>query len=168
MFCGSDFHHSVLWVIYQFSASVILLLISFSVLVICLFFRSSRFLVNFFCIFTVFDSILFPRSWVIFTTITLKSFCGRLPISTLFSCFLGFYLVHSSWTSESCSVLSNPLRPHGLYHPWNFLGQNTGIGSLSLHQGIFPTQGLNPGLPHWEQVLSQLSQKGHNILFYHD
>ena len=39
------------------------------------------------------------------------------------------------------------LRPHGLYSPWNSPGQNTGVGSLSLLQGIFPTQGPNPGLP---------------------
>ena len=37
------------------------------------------------------------------------------------------------------------LRPHELYSPWNSSGQNTGVGSLSLLQGIFPTQGLNPG-----------------------
>ena len=37
---------------------------------------------------------------------------------------------------------------------------NTGVGSLSLLQGIFPTQGLNPGLPHCRQILSQLSHKG--------
>ena len=34
--------------------------------------------------------------------------------------------------SESCSVLSNSLRPHGLYSPWNSLGENTEVGSLSL------------------------------------
>ena len=61
---------------------------------------------------------------------------------------------------ESCSVMSNSLRPHGLYSPWNSLGQNTGISSLSLLQGIFPTQGLNPGLPHCRQTLNQLSHKG--------
>ena len=42
--------------------------------------------------------------------------------------------------SESCSVMSNSLQPHGLYSPWNSLSQNTGVGSLSLLQGIFPTQ----------------------------
>ena len=31
--------------------------------------------------------------------------------------------------------------------PWNSPGQNTGVGSLSLLQGIFPNQGSNPGLP---------------------
>ena len=46
--------------------------------------------------------------------------------------------------SESHSVLSDSLRPRGLYSPWNSPGQNTGVGSLSLLQGIFPTQGSNP------------------------
>ena len=52
------------------------------------------------------------------------------------------------------------LWPHGLYRPWNSPGQNTGLGSLSLLQGIFPTQGLNPGLPHCRRILYQLSQQG--------
>ena len=42
--------------------------------------------------------------------------------------------------SESRSVMFDSLRPHGLYSPWNSLGQNSGVGSLSLLQGIFPTQ----------------------------
>ena len=44
--------------------------------------------------------------------------------------------------------MSDSLQPHGLYSPWNSPGQNTGGGSLSLLQGIFPTQGSNPGLLH--------------------
>ena len=44
--------------------------------------------------------------------------------------------------------------------PWNSPGQNTGVGSLSLLQGIFPTQGLNPGLPHCRPILYQLSHTG--------
>ena len=55
---------------------------------------------------------------------------------------------------------SDSLRPHGRYSPWNSLGQNTRVGSLSLLQGIFPTQGSNPGLPHRRQILYQLSHKG--------
>ena len=39
--------------------------------------------------------------------------------------------------SLSHSVMSNSLQPHGLYSPWNYLGQNTGVGSLSLLQGSF-------------------------------
>ena len=62
--------------------------------------------------------------------------------------------------SESCSVISNSLWPHGLYSPWNSPGQNTGVGSFSFLQGIFPTQGLNPGLLHSRWVLYQLSHEG--------
>ena len=59
--------------------------------------------------------------------------------------------------SESCSVVSDSLWPYGLYSPWNSPGQNIGVGSLSFLQGIFPTQGLNPGLQHCRQILYQLS-----------
>ena len=62
--------------------------------------------------------------------------------------------------SESHWVLSDSLWPHGLYSPWNSPGQNTGVGSLSLLQGIFWTQGLNPGLLHCSRILYQLSHKG--------
>ena len=64
----------------------------------------------------------------------------------------------SSWwsESESCSVQSESLQPHGLYSP----GQTTGVGSLSLLQGMFPTQGSNPGLWHCRRILNQLSHKG--------
>ena len=62
--------------------------------------------------------------------------------------------------SERSSVMSNSLRPHGLYSPWDSSGQDTGVGSLSLLQGIFPTQGSNPGLPHCRRILYQLSHKG--------
>ena len=56
--------------------------------------------------------------------------------------------------------MSDSLRPHGLYSPWNSPGQNTGVGSLSLLQGIFPTPGSNPGLPHCRRIHYQLSHKG--------
>ena len=62
--------------------------------------------------------------------------------------------------SERCSVVSDSLRLHPLYSPWNSPGQNTGVGSLSLLQGIFPTQGSNPGLLHCGWILYQLSHKG--------
>ena len=61
--------------------------------------------------------------------------------------------------NESRSVASDSLWSHGLYSPWNSPGQNTGVGSLSVLQGIFPTQGLNPGLPQCRQILYQLSPK---------
>ena len=66
--------------------------------------------------------------------------------------------VHES-KSESRSVVSYSLGPHGLYSPWNSPGQNTGVGSLSILQGNFPTLGLNPDLPHCRRILHQLSHK---------
>ena len=67
-----------------------------------------------------------------------------------------FYSTPESET-ENCSVMPNSLQPHGLYSPWISPGQNTGMGSLSLLQGIFPTQESNPGLLHCRQILNQLS-----------
>ena len=64
------------------------------------------------------------------------------------------------WVSESRSVVSDTLRPCRLYSPWNSPGQNTGVASLFLLQGIFPTQGSNPGLPHCRRILYQLSYQG--------
>ena len=64
------------------------------------------------------------------------------------------------WESESHSVVSDSLQPHGPYSPWNSPGQNTGVGCHSLLQRIFPTQGSNPGLPHCRGILYQLSHKG--------
>ena len=68
----------------------------------------------------------------------------------------------SMWKSESesCPVMSDSLWHNRLYSPWNFPGQNTGIVSLSLLQGILPTQRLNPGLPHCRWILYQLRHQG--------
>ena len=44
--------------------------------------------------------------------------------------------------------------------PWDSPGQNTGVGSLSLLQGIFPAQGLNPDLPRCRRTLYRLSPQG--------
>ena len=63
------------------------------------------------------------------------------------------------WKS-SHSVVSDSLRPHGQYSPWNSPGQNTAVGRLSLLQGTFPTQGSNQGLTHCRWILYQLSHKG--------
>ena len=67
---------------------------------------------------------------------------------------------HSVSESEGLSVMSDSLWPHGLISPWNSPGQNTGVGSLSLLQRIFPTQGSNSGLPHCRQILYQLNHQG--------
>ena len=71
---------------------------------------------------------------------------------------LGAWNVRS--ISESCSDVSDSLRPNGLCSPWNSPGQNTGVASLSLLQGIFPIQKSNPGLPHCRWILYQLNHQG--------
>ena len=108
MFRDNDFHHSALQAIYPFFCLSCSTVGSFYCIVhLCLFFSSFRFLVKIYCIF----SILFPRSWVIFTTIILNSFSGRLPISTSFSCFSGvlscpftYLSTFSSWLTF-CNVV---------------------------------------------------------------
>ena len=52
------------------------------------------------------------------------------------------------------------LQSHGLYSPWNSPGQSTGMGSLSLLQGISPIQGSNPSFLHCSRIPYQLSHKG--------
>ena len=66
----------------------------------------------------------------------------------------------SDYESESHAVVSNSLQPHGLYSPWNSPGQNTGVGSLSLLQGMFLSQRSMWGLPHCRRILYQPSHKG--------
>ena len=66
--------------------------------------------------------------------------------------------------SVSHSVISDSWWLHGLQHtrllcPWGSPGKNTGVGSHSILQRIFPTQGLNPGLPHCNLILYRMSYR---------
>ena len=61
--------------------------------------------------------------------------------------------------TQSCPTLCDPMDS-----PWSSPDQNTGVGSLSLLQEIFPTQGSNLGLPHCRWILYQLSHKGSPML----
>ena len=81
------------------SASDILLLIPFRVLLIfvCSLFISYKSLVNIYCIFSIFASILFLRSLIIFTIIILNSFSWRFPISTSFSWFSRALFCSFTW-----------------------------------------------------------------------
>ena len=65
----------------------------------------------------------------------------------------------------SCSVVSNSLQSHGLQPVkllflWNSPGKNIGVGCRFLLQGIFLTQGLNPGFLHCRQLLYNLTPQG--------
>ena len=61
--------------------------------------------------------------------------------------------------AQSCPTLCDPMDC-----PWNSLGQNTGVDSLSLLQGIFPTQESNRGLLHCRRILCQLSCQGSPVV----
>ena len=72
-----------------------------------------------------------------------------------------YQLSYQGRVNESRSVMSDSLKPHGLYNPGNL--QAKILGSRSLLQGIFPTRGLNPGLPHCRQILYQLTHQENPI-----
>ena len=98
------------------------------------------------------------------------------PLSSFFQILGSCSLKSNRWfepklilvlsVSVSHSVMPDSLRPHGLQPtsllcPWDFPGKNTGMGCHFLLQGIFPTQGSNPGLLYCRQILlpSELQEK---------
>ena len=73
-----------------------------------------------------------------------------------------FSLVESkeSEVVQSCQTLCDPMDAcTKLLRPWDFQGKSTGVGCHFLLQGIFPTQGSNPGLSHCRQTLYHLSHQ---------
>ena len=67
-----------------------------------------------------------------------------------------------SEVAQLCPTLCNPM-DYSLTRflcPWDFPGKHTGVGCHCLLQEIFPTQGLNLGLPHCRQTLYCLSHQG--------
>ena len=103
----------------------------------------------------------FQRTWLlVLLQVFTKAFARlwelwNLLILSSQKCLSSFYS-----ESERHSVVSDCLWPHGIFSPWNSPDQNTGVGRFFLLQGIFPTQGSNPGLPHCRRILYQLSHKG--------
>ena len=76
------------------------------------------------------------------------------PLATLMEATLGFYsLVCVSHSVMSNSLRSHELQPSRLFCPWDSPGKNAGVGSYSLLQGLFLTQGLNPCHLHCRQIL---------------
>ena len=69
------------------------------------------------------------------------------------------------WAMLSHSVVFDSFQPHGLWPvkllcPWGFSRKNTRVGCHAFLQGIFPTQGLKPGLLHCRQILYHLRHQG--------
>ena len=76
----------------------------------------------------------------------------------------------SSRGSVSHSVVSDSLWPRGLWparllRPWDSPGKSTGVDCHSLLQGIFPTQGSNPGHLNCRQILYRLSYRKDQVAF---
>ena len=91
-----------------------------------------------------------------------------LTYRVIVTIFLNSVYMRYDGVGISCSVMPDSLRPHGLQPTrllclWDFPGKDTGVGHHFLLQGIFPTQGSNPGILHCRQILYQLSYKGSPI-----
>ena len=80
-------------------------------------------------------------------------------------------MVHYYSLIKSCCLVTKScptLCPHGMWPaklllcPWDFPGQNTGVGCCFLLQGIFLTQGLNLSLLHWQADSFSLSHQGNS------
>ena len=70
--------------------------------------------------------------------------------------------------AQSCLTLCNLMdcSPPGSSVYGDSSGKNTGVGSLSLLQGIFPTQGSNSSLPHCRQIPYRLSHSSYVMQQY--
>ena len=102
---------------------------------------------------------------------TVTFWWSQAPSCHLFSTHnpypLCFFPVFTSWVPKShysYLVVSDSLWPHGLWPtrllwPWNSPGKNTRVGSHSLLQRFFPTQGLNPGILNCRKILYHLSHQ---------
>ena len=92
-------------------------------------------------------------------SLTATSLWCHQPITLLLieiyltSCLL--LVIWCAQLPQSCLTLFDPMecKPARLLCPWDSPGKNTGMGCHSLLQGIFPTQGLNLGLPHCGQII---------------
>ena len=82
--------------------------------------------------------------------------CSHHYLFSLLMLLMSSLCIRYMW-SESCSVVSDSLWPHGLYSPWNSPGPNTGV--------VFPfSKGSNPGLSYCRWILYQLSHKGSQLI----
>ena len=72
----------------------------------------------------------------------------------------------SEVAQSSDSERRHGLQPTRLLRPWDSPDKSTGVGCYFLLQGILPTQGMNPGLPHCRQTLYHLSHQGSPYIYY--
>ena len=100
--------------------------------------------------------------------------CRKLVVLCFISLGLVFYHQHiyakllliRSLCVCSVTQLCSTLPPARLLCPWDSSGKNTGVGCPALLQGIFPTQGSNPGLLHCRQIFYHLPHQGSPFKLY--
>ena len=116
----------------------------------------------FFCVFFISHTTNPPGPSMLLQMARFHSFYGWV----VFHCtFTPIFFIYSFLDGHLKWKWMSPSHVRLFTTPWTIQsmdsrGQNTGVGSLSLLQGIFPTQGSNPGLPHCRWVLYQLNHKG--------
>ena len=118
--------------------------------------KSFHIVKTYFSLFAKWGWVSFPFFWIIVDTTNIQAYlyiCGIYIYICIFVYYEKWKLLSRVWLVAT----------HRQYSPRNSLGQNTGVGSLSRLQGIFPTQGSNPGLPHCRWILYQLSHKGSQV-----
>ena len=83
-------------------------------------------------------------------------------IKVITICFFNINLLMCVLVTQLCPTLWDPMGcgPPGYSVHGDSPDKNTGVGCRALFQGIFPTQGSNPGLPHCRQILNHLSHQG--------
>ena len=102
-------------------------------------------------------------TWILLFGLQLfKAFCQNVTAAFSLENYFTPAILPTESESVTHSVMSDSLRLHGLqptrlFCPWNFPAKNTRVGCHVLLQGIFLTQGQNPGLPHCRQILYYLS-----------
>ena len=89
-----------------------------------------------------------------------------MPYKSFLSNGRNLDLLSESEVTQSCPILCDPMDYSlpGSSCLWDFPGNNTGVGCHFLLQGIFPTQGSNPGLPHCRQMLLPSEPPGKSLL----
>ena len=92
---------------------------------------------------------------------------SRVPCAIQQTLIIYFIYPVLCLVAQSCPTLCNPMdcSPPGSSVHGDSPGKNTGVDCHTLFQGIFPTQGLNPGLPHCRQILYHLGQWGVYVSF---
>ena len=100
------------------------------------------------------------------------------PFSGISLWYLFKHLLYNKSSQLVCYCLvtklcTTPLQSHGLkltrlLCPWDFPGKNTRVGCHTPLQGIFPTQGSNLCLLHWQADSSLLSHQGSPLANWSD